>query len=403
MIVISLLFLLFTVGTGAESSGIYTYTVENGEATITRCDTSASGVIIIPDSLNGYPVCYIMNGAFDGCSGITEIIIPRSVKELGKANPSAITTLVPITTAPITTAPVTTAVTTGDGWTRPIKSRPPIDLPISSSEESDDIFETCSALVSLTILAPDCIINTETLSPSVTVYGYTISTAKAFADKNGNPFSDLNKDASHTYYAGALDESYDIVYFIERETKAFTIKGEGNIPDYSEQNEAPWASYSQSIVSVTIPESIKGIGDYAFASCTALQKVILEAKCPPAVSANAFLECSSLTSIIVPACYASDYKESNAWASYSDIIFPEFVYGDATGDREVTSTDVVLLRMYMADYNFNTNTSSVEVTKGADSNGDGQISSTDVVLLRMYMADYNFDTNTSSVILGPSK
>ena len=43
----------------AETEGNYTYTVTNGEATITDFSTSVSGSITIPLTLGGYPVTNI--------------------------------------------------------------------------------------------------------------------------------------------------------------------------------------------------------------------------------------------------------------------------------------------------------------------------------------------------------
>ena len=79
----------------------------------------------------------------------------------------------------------------------------------------------------------------------------------------------------------------------------------------------------------------------------------------------------------------------------------DFVYGDANGDGVVNGRDVLLLRKYMANYNFDSETSSVEVSKGADANGDGVINGRDVLLLRKYMANFDFETGKASVILGP--
>ena len=81
----------------------------------------------------------------------------------------------------------------------------------------------------------------------------------------------------------------------------------------------------------------------------------------------------------------------------------DFVYGDANGDGVVNGRDVLLLRKYMANYDFDTGTSSVEVGVGADANGDGVVNGRDVLLLRKYMANYDFDTGTSSVVLGPKE
>lgn len=77
------------------------------------------------------------------------------------------------------------------------------------------------------------------------------------------------------------------------------------------------------------------------------------------------------------------------------------VYGDATGDKTIDMKDVVLLRKYMAEFDYDSNTSAVAVEIGGDVNGDGNFDMKDVVFLRKYIADFDYDTGTSSVVLGP--
>jgi hypothetical protein len=79
----------------------------------------------------------------------------------------------------------------------------------------------------------------------------------------------------------------------------------------------------------------------------------------------------------------------------------DFKYGDANGDEKIDMKDVVLLRQYIVNYDYDTNTSSVSVEPGADANADGKIDTKDVVILRQYIVNFDYDTGSSTIILGP--
>lgn len=77
------------------------------------------------------------------------------------------------------------------------------------------------------------------------------------------------------------------------------------------------------------------------------------------------------------------------------------LYGDVNGDEKIDLNDVILLKLYLATYDYDTNTSLTSVTDGADVNGDGRIDLNDVVLLATYLANFDYGTGTSNVLLGP--
>ncbi len=78
-----------------------------------------------------------------------------------------------------------------------------------------------------------------------------------------------------------------------------------------------------------------------------------------------------------------------------------FVYGDANGDGTIDGRDVIRINNYLANYDYDTEASSVEIFEGADANGDGTIDGRDVIRLRNYLANYDYDTDSSTVVLGP--
>ncbi len=105
--------------------------------------------------------------------------------------------------------------------------------------------------------------------------------------------------------------------------------------------------------------------------------------------------------VISRSCVNIDLEYVTLASINGTVTITDVMYGDANGDNKVDMKDVVLLRKYMANFDYDTGTSTVAVYPGADANGDGSIDMKDVVLLRKYMANYDYDTGSSSVILGP--
>ena len=64
---------------------------------ITDCETSATGELIIPDTIGGKPVTSIGNSAFSGCASLTSITIPDSVTSIGSGAFGSCTSLTSIT------------------------------------------------------------------------------------------------------------------------------------------------------------------------------------------------------------------------------------------------------------------------------------------------------------------
>lgn len=64
------------------ADGQYTYSLIDGTATITACDTSLSGTVTVPSHLGGFPVTKIDAYAFKNCKNITTLSLPNTIREI---------------------------------------------------------------------------------------------------------------------------------------------------------------------------------------------------------------------------------------------------------------------------------------------------------------------------------
>ena len=89
-------------------------------------------------------------------------------------------------------------------------------------------------------------------------------------------------DVKWTYYAD------DTLY----------IYGKGDMKDFGEQKDAPWAGY-YALKEVEIANGITGIGDYAFYECSSVKSITIP-KGVTSIGSYAFYGCSSVKSITIP-------------------------------------------------------------------------------------------------------
>ena len=294
-----------------------TYKVENGEATITDCDESLSGELVIPDTLGGYPVTSIGDGVFYECTGLTSITIPDSVTSIGSWAFEGCTGLTSITIPDSVTSisgcafwccTGLTSITIGNGVTsigdsafNECTGLTSITIPDSVTSIGFSAFEDCTGLTS--IIIPNSVtsigswafegctgLTSVTIGNSVTSIGYyAFSGCTGLTKINWNAgsvsdFDDSDLDRhDHVFSnAGTADEGIDVVF-------GDNVK---SIPAY--------AFYEcTGLTSITIGNSVTSIGEYAFWGCTGLTSVTI----PDSVTSigeYAFWGCTGLTSITIP-------------------------------------------------------------------------------------------------------
>lgn len=76
------------------------------------------------------------------------------------------------------------------------------------------------------------------------------------------------------------------------------------------------------------------------------------------------------------------------------------ITGDINGDEEIDGRDVISLCSYLANYDYDSGISSVDIFDGADANADGFVDGRDVIIVCAYLANYDYDTGSSTIVLG---
>ena len=115
-----------------------------------------------------------------------------------------------------------------------------------------------------------------------------------------------------------LNEGYELI-----------IEGTGAMPDYASAGSAPWYEYRESIQTITLPEGVTSIGDYAFEGCSSLQNMYCYAKTVPETGETVFKESNiDNATLHVPASALNDYMTTAPWNEFAKTI-PSFK--DASG------------------------------------------------------------------------
>ena len=326
----------------AATSGIYTYEIADGEATITSCSTSASGAITIPSTLGGYPVTGIGDSAFQDCSSLTSIAIPNSVTSIGNyafhccysltsvTIPNSVTSIGTWAFADCTSL---TSVTipnsvTSIGYAAFIRcsSLKNVTIPDSVTSIGDCAFFDCTSLTSVTIgnsvefigggAFDSCTgLTSVTIPDSVTSIGEqafhlcesltSVAIPDSVTSIGKNAFASCKNLTGVTIGSGV--ENMGDVAFWNCDSLTSIMVDENN-KNYSSadgvlfnKNKTVLIQYpiGNKKTSYTIPNSVTSIGNWAFDGCTSLTSVTIP-NSVTSIGDDAFSGCSSLTSVTIP-------------------------------------------------------------------------------------------------------
>jgi hypothetical protein len=265
--------LLCVAGPAARGDtwGPYTYTVANGEATITGFDASYSGALSITNMLGGRPVTAIGDYAFEYCV-LTSVAVPDSVATIGYGAFLLCEELASVTLG-------NGVVTIGAYAFDDCVSLASVNIPAGVATIGEGAFSYCGRLSSVTIPA------------SVTYIG-----SRAFAACYTN-LTSIAVDAGNLFYS-----SIDGVLFDEAATTLLQCPGgragHYTVPVGVETIAAGAFEYCTLLGSVTIPDSVVTIGDAAFSTCVGLASVQIPDSVS-AIGAYAFSDCYGLASAAI--------------------------------------------------------------------------------------------------------
>ena len=239
------------------------YSVDDGVVTVGGCSQSplavspsTSGEILIPSEIDGCPVVGIDNHAFDGCTLLTKVVIPDSVKRIGQsafANCSGICA---------------------------------IELGKGIAEIGKDAFLGCNGIGDGIVIVDGCVlvINGDCPSQIVLPEGTRVIVDGIFRD-NADLRSVKIPGSVENICAGLFSGCIGL-------TEVVIENGVKNIGPYAFDG-------CRALTSLTLPNSIEGIGAFAFRSCNALNVVEIPEDVT-SVSDGVFYGCTGLTTVILP-------------------------------------------------------------------------------------------------------
>lgn len=213
---------IFTIDVHAATSGDFTYSVSNGEATITDFPDDYSGALTIPSALDGYPVTSIGVSAFRDCDTLTSVTIPNSVTSINHYAFCGCSSLSAVS--------IPDSVTfIGHGAFLSCDSLTSVDIPPSVTFQDGSAFQSCDNLTAIIV------------DPAHTTY----------CSIDGVLF-DKVKNTILTYPKGKHGTSY-------------------SIPDWVTSIDTYAFVDCDSLTSVTIPTSVNYIKSGAFRDCINLE------------------------------------------------------------------------------------------------------------------------------------
>lgn len=295
--------------------------------------------------------------AFYTCDGLTQISIPETITYIAGH-----------------------AFEACDGLTS-------VTIPAQVTELGDYAFYGCTKLESVTIENPALVFGANAFDYfyKLTIYGYTGSTAQAYASANGAAFVALDGGSGEPDVPVVPPaEELEFDYFCDGYT--VTIEGyngsDTNIVIPAAIEGCPVTEISSyafqfntALTSVVIPDSVEILGDSCFDGCSALASVSLGSGLKQ-IGMNAFSGCTALTGLTLPEGLEMIGEAAFISSGLTEITVPKSVYQLGANafryNYAMTEATIKGDLGYLSDFAFIGNTAlrKVTITGGVSAIGE---------------------------------
>ena len=249
--------------------------------------------------------------AFDGCGGLTSVVLPNSISSIGTYAFNNCTSL--------TSVAIPNSVTSiGNFAFDGCKRLSSIDLPNSVTSIGDYSFALCEGLTSIEI--PNSVAN-------IGLDAFIGCTSLASVSvQSGNQYYDSRNNCN------AIIEGSTLILGIKNTIIPNSVSCIGYraffgctgltcilIPNSVTSIEYSAFSGCTSLTSIEIPKSVTNIGDLAFRGCIGLTSIVVDVINPPVLGTFAF-DSTNNCPIYVLSGSVEAYKTADGWSEYADRI-----------------------------------------------------------------------------------